>query len=152
MREGYRQSAEHWNCFKGNVRGKRLRAHMGFSECIDTILNRNVLKSHSYYYYYYNELFSQTEWSPPPPPRPPPSQRWWWWGEGGVVWFYFITTWIDTLVFGYQHITMMKSLSQFKFSLSSGDRRPRMMVWSWAFPVGRDCDPGDCLENDSFSR
>ena len=41
-REGYRQSDEHWNRFKGNVGETSERqggAHMGFSECIDTILN-----------------------------------------------------------------------------------------------------------------
>ena len=39
---GYRQSDEHWNCFKGDV-GKTFErrggAHMIFSESIDTILN-----------------------------------------------------------------------------------------------------------------
>ena len=39
-REGHRQSDEHWNCFKGNIRETSERqggAHMGFSKCIDTI-------------------------------------------------------------------------------------------------------------------
>ena len=42
MREGHRQSDEHWNHFKGNVEEtseRRGGAHMRFSECIDTILN-----------------------------------------------------------------------------------------------------------------
>ena len=41
-RESHRESDEHWNCFKGDVgetSERRGRAHMGFSECIDTILN-----------------------------------------------------------------------------------------------------------------
>ena len=40
--QGHRQSTEHWNCFKGNVREtseRRGGAHMGFSKRIDTILN-----------------------------------------------------------------------------------------------------------------
>ena len=42
MREGHRQSDEHWNCFKGNV-GETSEggAHMGFAKRIDTILNWN---------------------------------------------------------------------------------------------------------------
>jgi len=42
MREGHHQADEHWNHFKGNVEETSERqdgAHMGFSECIDTILN-----------------------------------------------------------------------------------------------------------------
>ena len=41
-REGHQQSDEHWNHFKGNARETSERwggAHMGFFECIDTILN-----------------------------------------------------------------------------------------------------------------
>ena len=41
-REGHRQSDEHWNRFKGNggeTSERQGRAHMGFSERIDTILN-----------------------------------------------------------------------------------------------------------------
>ena len=42
MREGHHQSDEHWDRFKGNA-GETVErwggAHMGFSECIDTILN-----------------------------------------------------------------------------------------------------------------
>ena len=45
-REGHRQSDEHGNCFKGNAgetSERRGGAHMGISECIDTILNRTEL-------------------------------------------------------------------------------------------------------------
>ena len=45
-REGHRQSDKHWNCFKGNAgetSERRGGAHMGFSERIDTILNRTEL-------------------------------------------------------------------------------------------------------------
>ena len=41
-REGHRQSDEHWNHFKGEVGETSERwggTHMGFSKCIDTILN-----------------------------------------------------------------------------------------------------------------
>ena len=41
-RESHRQSDEHWNRFKGNLEEtseRRVGAHMGFSERIDTILN-----------------------------------------------------------------------------------------------------------------
>ena len=41
-REGHCQSDVHWNCFKGNTGETSERwggVHMGFSECIDTILN-----------------------------------------------------------------------------------------------------------------
>ena len=41
-REGHRQSDEYWNCFKGIVgepAERRGKAHMVFSERIDTILN-----------------------------------------------------------------------------------------------------------------
>ena len=44
--EGYRQSDEHWNCFKGNVGETyeiRGDAHMGFSERIDYHLKLNSL-------------------------------------------------------------------------------------------------------------
>ena len=44
----YRQSDEHWNHFKGNVGEtyeERDGAHMGFSERIDTILNRTEMMS-----------------------------------------------------------------------------------------------------------
>ena len=43
---GHRQSDEHWNCFKGDVRvtSKRLGgAHVGISERTDTILNLTEL-------------------------------------------------------------------------------------------------------------
>ena len=46
IREGHRQSDEHWNCFKGNsgdISERQGRAHMGFSKRIDTILNRTTL-------------------------------------------------------------------------------------------------------------
>ena len=42
MREGHRQSDKHRNHFKvntGETSERRGGAHMGFSECIDTILN-----------------------------------------------------------------------------------------------------------------
>ena len=42
-RDGHRQSDEHWNRFKDNAGETSERedgAHMGFSERIDTILNR----------------------------------------------------------------------------------------------------------------
>ena len=42
MREGHRQSATHWNRFKGDVGETSDRwgvVHMGFSKRIDTILN-----------------------------------------------------------------------------------------------------------------
>ena len=41
-REGHRQSAEHWNCSKGNVVETSERwdgVQVGFSKCIDTALN-----------------------------------------------------------------------------------------------------------------
>ena len=41
-REGHRQSDEDWYCFKGNVGETSERwggVHIGFSECIDIILN-----------------------------------------------------------------------------------------------------------------
>ena len=47
-REGHRQSGEHWNRFKGTVgetSERRGRAHMDFSERIDTILNWTKLPS-----------------------------------------------------------------------------------------------------------
>ena len=45
-RKGHRQSDEHYNCFKGNMgqtSERRGGAYMGFSERIDTILNRTEL-------------------------------------------------------------------------------------------------------------
>ena len=48
-REGHRQSDEHWNRFKGNVgeiSERRGGAHLGVSECIDTILNLTELNGH----------------------------------------------------------------------------------------------------------
>ena len=51
IREGHRQSDEHWNRLKGNV-GKtserRGGAHVGFSEHVDTILNRTERTELSY--------------------------------------------------------------------------------------------------------
>ena len=47
MREGHCQSDEHWNRFKGNIgetSARRGGAHMGFSACIDTILNWTELR------------------------------------------------------------------------------------------------------------
>ena len=41
-REGHHQSDEHWNHFKGDIDKTSERqggVHMGFSKCIDTILN-----------------------------------------------------------------------------------------------------------------
>ena len=51
-REGHRHSDEHWNRFKGNVgetSKRRSRAHEGFSELIDTILNRTEPKNETKY-------------------------------------------------------------------------------------------------------
>ena len=42
----YRQSDQHWKCFKGNIgetHERRVGLHMGFPERIDTILNLNEL-------------------------------------------------------------------------------------------------------------
>ena len=50
-REGHRQSDEHWNCFKGNVREipeRRGGTHTQISERTDTVLNSTELISYQF--------------------------------------------------------------------------------------------------------